>query len=824
MTLSNGTKDNENDKTRRELPIDAITLAKHKFVFAAVDKMIECDNWDELWDIRDKYIKDVCYDTAFYPLIFIPKMAESRNEIHNLFAVSMAVINVSYAKTVCYAMGTEKVECLLEQLKMPGKKRGQFLYHVEKYKKIQNVITTEIRYVFDSRTKLFLKRQVVTNSATGAEVLSYDDYYPDYQTMCEATGREIPDEEILNNPFVEKEKRIIKKYDKKDEEFKVLEECENETETLFSSRDFYEFVKYLEGDLSDADLMSYKKLIDLENDEGIKWGNAKIPSVVKDRFGIPYEQVLIKDEILRSPQKEDKDELQTEKYNPENRLTLSQLTSDHIMYISDLHLCHRISVKGLKSWDDIDDFLSDVVSELLSSIGLIHNVFLVFAGDIASDFEVYMHFIEILEKKTSYPVIFTLGNHELWPFEGLPFEEIVKKYDDFLSSKRNMYLLQNRMLAILDSGERIVVDYNDDFSEIKTKYNFRNLRRVFLGGMGFSGLNEGFNASHGLYRTVIDRKREINLSDETEKMYRIVADKLQFKNVTVITHMPPEDWCKNFEPRDGYVYIYGHTHRNRFFDDGVCRVFGDNQVGYSGKKYIFKFISNYNDFDWFADFSDGIHLIDRKNYISFYMGKNIQMQLTQTPYRLYMLKREGKYCFIQETKKGKLYICHGGQKKALPEHPLEYYYENMLRALETIEGATHNFRVYQKKIADIIKKIGGQGWIHGTIIDIDGNNHLYVNPLDLSVTAYNAIDVIDKSVYKNLKSLLFYNRPELYAEYEKLLSGPTDLLPVLYEKEGDILSREVMAYYDTDIYTLSNMLKKTERLDKDILTMWSLSD
>ena len=70
-----------------------------------------------------------------------------------------------------------------------------------------------------------------------------------------------------------------------------------------------------------------------------------------------------------------------------------------------------------------------------------------------------------------------------------------------------------------------------------------------------------------------------------------------------------------------------------------------------------------------------------------------------------------------------------------------------------------------------LEKIGGRGWIHGCIIDIDYYNHVYVNPVDMTVRSYWASDIINKLVYPTVPALLKAECPELYANYLKLIEG-----------------------------------------------------
>ena len=101
-----------------------------------------------------------------------------------------------------------------------------------------------------------------------------------------------------------------------------------------------------------------------------------------------------------------------------------------------------------------------------------------------------------------------------------------------------------------------------------------------------------------------------------------------------------------------------------------------------------------------------------------------------------MLKRNGYYCFIHKSRGGRLTILNGGALKKLEIHYIHYYYDNMETMIYTIKTPLDKFTSFQKHIADMVKRIGGVGTIHGSIIDIDFYNHINVNPIDLSITGY----------------------------------------------------------------------------------------
>lgn len=291
----------------------------------------------------------------------------------------------------------------------------------------------------------------------------------------------------------------------------------------------------------------------------------------------------------------------------------------------------------------------------------------------------------------------------------------------------------------------------------------RNTRYVILGGLGFSGYNMEFNADNGIYRNTVDRAAEIKESKIFEELYNRLYPLLSKKNTIILTHTPKKDWCKEERPDKNLIYVSGHTHRNVFHDDGEYRVYADNQVGYHNDNPHLKFLLVDTDYDCFDEYKDGVYEITREQYNDFCRGKNILMSFQREVNVLYMLKKNGYYCFIHESKGGNLTILNGGAMKSLwGGQGVQYYYDNMDAMISMIKEPLDKFTAFQKHIADTIKRIGGSGTIHGCIVDIDFNNHIYVNPTDSSVTGYWAENIVNKIVYPSVPALLEKNCPEIF--------------------------------------------------------------
>ena len=164
-------------------------------------------------------------------------------------------------------------------------------------------------------------------------------------------------------------------------------------------------------------------------------------------------------------------------------------------------------------------------------------------------------------------------------------------------------------------------------------------------------------------------------------------------------------------------------------------------------------------------------------------------------------------------------MLNGGALKKLNAKDVNYYYDNMDSMIAAIETPLKKYTAYQESIAEEIRRIGGCGWIHGCIIDIDFYNHVYVNPVDMTVRSYWASDIINKHVYPTVSALLKVKCPELYANYLKLIEGKkSNLLGVEQTKNEVALFPQ--EYLETDIYKASREIKKMQKLNSNVLTTW----
>lgn len=506
---------------------------------------------------------------------------------------------------------------------------------------------------------------------------------------------------------------------------------------------------------------------------------------------------------------------------------LRENNSNKISYISDLHLMYRIKNEGCTSKTAIIRNIQKVIDTILQQDTFLRDneKLTLIGGDVSSNFSIFEMFVKRLKKSNDRLsnkrcFIFILGNHELWNFSDVKLEKVVEKYRKLLQ-ENDMYLLHNDIFYKNDSNNMGIIPYDElvhlDKRTIAEKLRYTRL--VILGGLGFSGYNEEFNANHGMYRMTVDRDTEIQESKKFEQLYNKLKDVLSKKNTVIFTHTPKKDWCSEQNYHDNFVYVSGHTHKNIFFDDGVERVYADNQIGYRNVSSHLKSFLVDGEYDYFENYEDGVYEIAPPEYRDFARGMNMYMTFNRKVNTLYMLKKNGYYCFIHKTKVGSLAILNGGALKKLEIKDVQYYYDNMDKMIAAIKMPLNEYTSYEKSIANEVKKIGGSGRIHGCIIDIDFCNHIYVNPVDMKLTGYWASDIMNKLIYPDIPALLENKCPTLYSNYLKLLEDEK-LNPLIVRKAKSQVSVLPQEYLKTDIYKVSREIKKMQKLNSNVLTTW----
>ncbi len=273
-------------------------------------------------------------------------------------------------------------------------------------------------------------------------------------------------------------------------------------------------------------------------------------------------------------------------------------------YMSDLHLDDKIHKEGADTDDaSLAKFIDQTVdgiyrktfesvpgSTVISEIGRT----VLIGGDVSFDPHVVRLFLtkcaEVFEKTK---IIYILGNHELWNRtdgqlnpQMYSVEEMVDLYRG-ICNDAGVIFLHNSLLCIGRRPTSVITE--EELLELSpTELITRTApyAAFVLGGLGFSGKNDEFNATHGLYRnTLTDRDSDRIQSERFDKLYRKLLNTFSTDpRFIVFTHNPPRDW------HDGHLnptwtYVHGHTHRNALKIKDPDTVIANNQWGYKDTCY-----------------------------------------------------------------------------------------------------------------------------------------------------------------------------------------------------------------------------------------------
>lgn len=820
-----------------------------------IDKFNSCNNYKEFERVIQNFIKSKfsVHDLEFFLFNFIFTNKEKA------FDIIMQFINCGTYRTVnkfeyalCTIYNPQKVLAaynytgsaastnkrykkeLKEFINKLGRKEVHFSYHI----------------YFDERTHFFCKSAISNNLRRNFRISQYFEsfeelakYLKNDLSNCDLSKAILPDidfsvyktDEHTKLPIQNQSNlaySIYKGYNRHYDVFVVKQIWLNTNGKIIKEHKeafkyFFDFVFFLQNDLSNANLLFCDGINNLHEFSSFKLANVRLRSNIFDRLGETYQLSTINTADAQAFPAVIKNEEETALILASKREDYDSAGSNQkVYYVSDLHLLHRIKNFYCKSKDDVLYTIQKIIDNLLYEMERREKSIFLIGGDTASNFDLFCLFLQLLrhsidEKNLDVQVIFLLGNHELWGFPGYSFKRIVQQYETEIT-KYKMYLLQNDIIYKDDDNkiQKITSEELLSISKESLRLQLRCARIILFGGLGFSGYNEKFNANNKVYKDTISRNQEINESKTFENLYKIVCNALSDRNVIIFTHTPKADWCADANWQSGFVYVSGHTHRNCFYDDGEYRLYADNQIGYKNINPYSKYFYLEDEYDYFSEYSDGIYKITKEQYINFYRGKNIPITYTREVIALYMLKKSGYYCFIHQSVKNQLSILNGGALKKLDAKDINYYYERMDTTISYIKNPLDKFLSLQEQIANEIKVIGGSGNIHGAIVDIDFYNHIYVNPHDLTITGYWASDIIYKKVFPSVPNLLEVNCPNLYENYTRLINSKTQKSLIIRRNQKQELDGIPKVYLDTDIYKASREIKKMQKLYSNILSAW----
>lgn len=850
------------------------SIAYIKNVSAFTNKMVEkviLANWENLKYIpSEKITKELCdyaYNENYRAFIYFPDKYKTREMCE--FVVSKDELLIQYCPD--YMISLEMCESCL-------KKRGTLLEFIPNKFKTESICLLAVEQ--DCEALHFIPHDLFTNeflidcikinlssvqfipdefktkeiynyllenisfSKHFEEWLISDEIYysssdDDYEKYIELKkfSKTLVDEDTHNNILKLERKLCLRKtidsyYDSETNLFTISEQIFKELVKKEVSN-FEDFYAYLDGNLQKSNLTEYnfngvdissynladaylssKLLIQQDNYDG-----AFYHSYI-GRFNEEVSLLPVLNNETMEARLISHAEVYSEKLNSCDR---------KIFYITDIHLNHRLLDRfpEAATIDEIRFFIQKYVGKMMkTACDKGDDDYLLIGGDVSFCFDISrIFYTELCKYWSPSKIVVILGNHELWDFNRFGSKisnnsigNIIENYK-LLFSDLGISFLQNSLLIGKNDSFSIILEkdiLNKNVDELHSMALDSNL--IIFGGIGFSAYNADLNATNGIYRSAITSLQvDLKYTKQTEVVYDKLFEAFAKDKIIVLSHMPPKDWSH----RDlvaNWIYVNGHTHSNYYTQSDECTVYADNQMGYTSQSIGLKYFKTSIRYDIFKYYSDGIHHITKAQYIEFNDGNGTRCTFNRSVNDITMIKRQGIYLFLLEDK-NKLFLLNGGVINRLKVTNLNYYYDNMLKYSEYIKLGMKKYNEALKSVSNVIKKIGGEGTIHGCIVDIDFYNHIYLNPQDGNISAYYSPWFGNRYEYPTIEKLLDNRLPQLYLNYKKMLESSASLVVA---SNVDISSNESMHILDTTQYKPSRLIKRLQYItESNIIRIWN---
>ena len=506
-------------------------------------------------------------------------------------------------------------------------------------------------------------------------------------------------------------------------------------------------------------------------------------------------------------------------------------------YVSDLHLDYRLwrlYPDGMGK-DLMESYVASAVDQILppyngeendSDRPIKNGGLVLICGDVAMKTDVLTTFLKMISDRIQEyggNLVFVMGNHERrhldsdCPTVQLPIGKIIEDYRQFCQT-HDIIFLHNELL-LFDGKYNLILDTSSilNSSPLQLVDVCSNAEALIFGGTAFQKRDEYY----GLIKDAVFSNEILHEysseADTFTKTYKKLTEVFRNDNrVVITTHYPPGAWID--EPVcPEWVYFHGHTHQNTLLFNDEMKIFGDNQWGRKNSKKGLKHYCRGFLTDIFSYLGDGVYKITREQYLLFHRHLAIPCEMNRDV-SIIMLKREGFYLFLHEADKKRLKLLEGGRSHPLENETIAHVYDNMVYMAQKLLKGTIDIRNHMKVVSEYIRSFGGNGTIHGCIVDIDFWNHIYVNPFDGSITPYFALDMVNKIVYPDVRSLLISRIPALVGAYDRSMELQKSIVRCNSLIKADPCGTP---YKETDIYAASNRMKNIQYLaDRRIVRRW----
>lgn len=450
-----------------------------------------------------------------------------------------------------------------------------------------------------------------------------------------------------------------------------------------------------------------------------------------------------------------------------------------LLYVSDIHIENRFYSKERKTitWEDAIAITDKIVDDLVYDFELAEekSKILLVGGDVSHTPKLIEHFYNKMASKIGGEnIVSILGNHELMfhtkDQNQRTFDQVLDFYKK-LFEELNINFLNNSLFVLQNDGSQKIIDGDCLISMSAKELNntVSSSKINIFGGTGFCG-KRNYRENNNTYDTTLSHSEEIILSQIMEETMRSIQNATMNVPVVVFSHMPPNDWT-NESPNPHWIYIHGHDHKNKRIESSKIRVFADGQryrdsSVHPSCAYSEELGTTFEPRDILADIPDGIHKINRYEYVDFFHRLGIEASYNLSD-SVTIICRDGYRLFIQEKPRSIQILRKGSHTTT--KHNVDYFYKMIPVYVEAVKKHTSNYFAELEEISNFVKMIGGDGKIDGCNVWIDETFRICLNPDLLTITPFyyysganecrDMDDMISQCLDKNI--------PELYEKHRK---------------------------------------------------------
>ena len=225
---------------------------------------------------------------------------------------------------------------------------------------------------------------------------------------------------------------------------------------------------------------------------------------------------------------------------------------------------------------------------------------------------------------------------------------------------------------------------------------------------------------------------------------------------------------------------------------------------------------------------DGTYEVSLSDIVAFYRVNGLTCAPSsgrKRDERYFAIKRSDAVLFMKQGKT-KLSLLDGAKTVIVEHQDLSYYEEYLTLYVTGIKSVCDKYYAVMDRLSDEVRSIGGDGRVHGCIVDINFYNHIFVNPLDGKMTPYQAWDVRNRYIYSSValmaKKEKTFSLPNADTSQKNELTLTSDSYPLLCMAGSHDKRKRPVYDNSKGMYDVSRVFFKMQQIcEHNIVRIWN---